>query len=643
VLLVVFSLLSAQAYAAPPNPIDDEVQAFQVLKEVALGRAPADVFIKVGKAFNTNTYTWQDNWGFAVKAGRIAWSGPSAEWKGQAANAVDATAYAAIPGMCNAHHHLESMHMDVIQAAKVLWPFGETCEFEASHELGNAFKPEKNVEYWLKGWDIGFRVYPLPPTAAPPSWAESTAAAPGTYDRKMLAKLFEDPRVVGSDELMDLPNLLDPKMPGYKDMWNNKVWSVLKAGRVVEGHIMSLTEWGGLSAVAPVLRSNHENQASGVYGSPLSAGEIAYRKLLLGIDLLIRGEEDAAAIFPFLVKQGLKDWTHISVVTDDRSVEKQLLIGGMNYNVRQAIASGVPVEEAIAMATINPARHFQKGNEVGCLNPGCYADMAMLSGDVTRFQVAETYVGGKLVAKDGKLVASLPAVDMSAYTANSINLGRKMTADDFAIYGPKDKATATAAVLAPFWFGKAMTATVQLVNRMVVLTHEQQQEYAVWSIVDRYHGAKGNPGGATNILYKGVGPLTPETSICMSEGHDSHNLQALSNSPVAAAACINEIAKIEGGYVLVSGGKVLAEVRLEVGGLMTTAEPAVAAAEFDQFWKMVDSLQWIGGEDGKKAMREMRFWMLTCDPWVDQAVAKTSYAPTGLIDVTTMQSLPIVY
>lgn len=634
-------VLVVEPYYQPGSP--EAIKVLQDLKDVALGNQPADVFIKTGWAFNTSTLTWQKDWGFGIKHGKIAWSGPYAEWKGKAGSVVDATAYSVIPGMCNPHHHLESMHEDITLVPEVLWPLGETCEFEASHELANVFGPEQNVAYWLKGWEVGLRIYPLPPTAAPPSWAEWTVVAPGAYNTAVWATLFKDARVVASDELMDLPNLLIPGMPGYNDMWSNKVASVMMAGRPVEGHIMSATEWGPLSAVASTLWSNHENGAGGVWGSPLSPGQIAYRKLLLGVDLLIRGDQDVAAILPYLLMKGV-DLRRVSTTTDDRSVEEQLdpKKGGMNYNLKQLLAAGVELEDAVAMSTINPATHFLKQREVGCLAPGCYADMAMLRGDPTDVDIAETYVGGQLVAKDGAVVVTLPKVDMKPFLYDSVDFGRELVAKDFTIKGPAEKTTGIAKVLGPFYFGKAMTETVTLQDGAVVLNDEQRQRLATWSLADRYHGKDGVAKGATNILYNNFGPLSPATALCMTEAHDSHVAQAIHNSPEMAALCMNTLKDIGGGYAVVSGGKVLAVVPLNVGGLLSTAEPQVLAQQFSDFWTAVDTLEWIGGAGGKAFMRDMRFIPLTCDPWLDQATAMSKYAPTGLTDMTTMESIPIV-
>lgn len=64
----------------------------------------------------------------------------------------------------------------------------------------------------------------------------------------------------------------------------------------------------------------------------------------------------------------------------------------MDAAVRQAVAAGVPLREAVGMATLAPARAAGLRG-VGRLAPGCAADVVALRADLT---VAWTMVGGRL-------------------------------------------------------------------------------------------------------------------------------------------------------------------------------------------------------------------------------------------------------
>ena len=52
--------------------------------------------------------------------------------------------------------------------------------------------------------------------------------------------------------------------------------------------------------------------------------------------------------------------------------------------------------------------------------------------------------------------------------------------------------------------------------------------------------------------------------------HDSHNVIAAGDNDEDLALAINHLKSIGGGYVLVSGGKVLGQVPLSLAGLMST-------------------------------------------------------------------------
>ncbi|WP_150824710.1 amidohydrolase family protein, partial [Megasphaera sp. DJF_B143] len=59
------------------------------------------------------------------------------------------------------------------------------------------------------------------------------------------------------------------------------------------------------------------------------------------------------------------------------------------------VNSGAPLPEAVAMATVNPAKDLGVYDRIGSLEKGKLADIAIL--DSTDFHVKQTLVGGELV------------------------------------------------------------------------------------------------------------------------------------------------------------------------------------------------------------------------------------------------------
>jgi adenine deaminase len=86
------------------------------------------------------------------------------------------------------------------------------------------------------------------------------------------------------------------------------------------------------------------------------------------------------------------------------------------------------------------------------------------------------------------------------------------------------------------------------------------------------------------MFWLGCGPKTPDTAVGCTVAHDKHNLWIAGSSDEAMAMVANRVAEIGGGWVLVSGGKVLAEVRYEIGGLMTQRPAEELDAEMKKLY-----------------------------------------------------------
>jgi adenine deaminase len=106
------------------------------------------------------------------------------------------------------------------------------------------------------------------------------------------------------------------------------------------------------------------------------------------------------------------------------------------------------------------------------------------------------------------------------------------------------------------------------------------------------------------------------------------------------AIAVNRIAEINGGIVLVDRGKVTAEMRLEIGGLMTSRPVADAAASMEDLYAKSDTLEWIGAPGFP---RRVIFAMITCSPYTWRLVVPYPGNPSGLVLLQTGKTMPIVW
>ena len=141
----------------------------------------------------------------------------------------------------------------------------------------------------------------------------------------------------------------------------------LANGMHVDGHAPGVLGKELNAYVAAGIRSDHE---------ALTAEE-GRERLRSGMWLLIREASMARnlqALLPLVQEFGTN---RIAFCTDDRDPEDIAENGHINGMVREAVAAGIAPEDAVVLATINPATWHRLWH-LGAIAPGYQADMLLL-------------------------------------------------------------------------------------------------------------------------------------------------------------------------------------------------------------------------------------------------------------------------
>jgi adenine deaminase len=605
-----------------PIKFNEETKIRQALVQVALGRQPADLIVRGATVLNIFTLSWEPDQDIVVSGKRIAWVGPAGQWKGTATNVFDAKGLFAVPGFGESHKHIESTLLSPEWEAALVVPLGNTWTSEGSHEFSNV-SGVHNVEFWETPERRGspLKIFTALGSATPPSAFE---VGGGNYAfREIAENIHASLEVQGLDEVMDWPAVSEPTHPGYQRIWEDMEATRDQRG-IIDGHGAGLWDLDRINAFAAVgLSSDHETRQA----------EEAWDKLQHGMFLQLRDENIERAV-PLFVKKGLKDWSNISFVTDDRNVADTLKQGTMNTHIQLAIRMGAPVEAAYAMASLYPAKHAHMESLVGSIAPGRYADVVLLS-SVKDVAIKDVFANGQLAAKDGKYLLAVPKIDWPSWATHTMNVGRKLNAKDFEILAPAGKTSVTAAIQAPFYTdAEQKTATLSVVNGVV--QRDPAHDIVKVAIVDRYTGQ----AKLGKMFWTGMGPKTPDSAVATSVSHDLHNITVIGSSDEAMAIAVNRIAELNGGIVLVDRGKVTAEMPLEIGGLMTSRPIAEAAASMEDLYAKSDALDWIGSPGFP---RRVIFAMITCSPFTWRLVVPYPGNPSGLVLLQTGKTMPIVW
>lgn len=607
-----------------------EVAIRQELTLVALGRKPADRALRVGRLLDVHTRTWLFDQEIVFKGRRIAWVGPAGAYAGDVAERVHEPDLVAVPGFGEVHKHIESSHLTPEYEAALVLPRGNTWTCEASHEFSNVNGPH-NLDFWFTPRRLGspLKIFPQPGSAVPPTAYEWGG---GYFDGPAQAGFMaESIMVTGLDEVMDWPAVSNPKNPSYDRLWG-MIGATLAGRGVVEGHGSGLRDIGEINAFAAAgLASDHEVQTP----------EETWDKLRHGLFTEIR-VYNMAEIIKYLLAQGLEDWSQIAFTTDDRSASHTLRDGATDHNIRSAIAAGLAPEIAIQCATINPARHMRLTPYVGSIAPGRFGDVVLLS-DVPSLAIEKVWADGTQVSEGTRFLGAIPAIEWPDWAKRTINIQRRLTADDFRIPAAPGRTTMQAAVIRPFhWHPEFYTMELPVADGAV--QRLESENLTKFSIVDRFSGE----GKVSKMFWRGCGPRDPDTALACSVGHDKHNIWCCGSSDTAMASAVNALIDQQGGWALVHRGALVATVRFEIGGLMTQRPAEALDAEMQALYRAAEKVDWMYEPTFRPRWypgfpERLMFATLTCAPWTWVLVAPSPLAPDGFVNVGTGETHPIVW
>ncbi|HLF02836.1 MAG TPA: adenine deaminase C-terminal domain-containing protein, partial [Anaerolineales bacterium] len=161
-----------------------------------------------------------------------------------------------------------------------------------------------------------------------------------------------------------------------------------------------------------------------------------------------------------------------------------------------------------------------------------------------------------------------------AEVKQSVHLGRPLTADDFKVRTDRDT-TATANVIGVI---ENQAPTRHLVFDLPVQKGEVQidatQDVCKVALVERHTGT----GRVQVGFVHGFGFNVP-CAVASTVAHDSHHMLVVGTDDAAMALAANELAKRQGGMLVVKDRNVEAVVELPIAGLMSDERAETVAAK----------------------------------------------------------------
>lgn len=527
------------------------------LVAVAAGRQAADLVIRRGRLVNVQSREVLEGWEVAVVQGRFAYVGPDASHCiGPDTEVVAAEGQFLIPGLCDAHMHIESGMLTPAEFAAAVTPHGTTTMFTDPHEIANVLGLDGVRMMHDEAMKQPINIFTQMPSCAPSApGLETTGFEIGPED---VAEAMTWPGIIGLGEMMNYPGVIngDPQMLA-------EMAATMDAGKTVGGHYASPDRGIPFHAYAAGgAADDHEGTAE--------ADAIA--RVRQGMRSMLRlgsAWYDVESQITAITEKGL-DPRNFLLCTDDSHSGTLVHEGHMNRVVRHAIECGCDPIVALQMATINTATHFGLERELGSIAPGRRADV-ILTSDLTSLPIETVFARGQRVAQAGRMLAECPHYDWPQSVRETVHLGKTLSAEDFSIAAPAGANAVRAKVIgvvenqAPT---KALTFELPVTERRVQATGEVCQI----ALVER-HLATGN---VTNGFVSGFG-YTGKMAIASTVAHDSHHMIVVGTDRDMMAAAANRLGDVGGGVTVWKDGAELALVELPIAGLMSD-RPAIEVA-----------------------------------------------------------------
>ncbi|MFT4013133.1 MAG: adenine deaminase [Paracoccus sp. (in: a-proteobacteria)] len=535
------------------------IQAQARLVEVAAGRAPADLVIRGGRWVNVHSREVIAQTDIAVADGRVAYVGPdAAPCIGPDTQVIEAAGRFMVPGLIDAHMHVESGMLTPAGFAAAVIPHGTTTIFHDPHEIANVLGLEGVRLMRDESVIQPIGMFTQMPSCAPSAPGLETTGAPITEGEVAQAMGWEG--IVGLGEMMNFPGVAagDPQMLG-------EIAATRAAGKTVGGHYASPDLGRPFHAyVAGGPQDDHETTSE-------AEGLARVRQGMACMMRLGSAWYDVASQITAITEKGL-DPRGFILCTDDSHSGTLVHDGHMNRVVRHAIECGCDPLIAIQMATINPASHFGQERELGSITPGRRADV-ILTSDLASLPIEAVIAQGALVAENGRLLATCPRIDWPESARNSVRLGRALAAADFRVPARGDLARVRViGVVENQAPTRALEAELPIRDGVI----EGEGEICQIALVERHRGT----GGVTNGFVQGFG-YRGRVAVASTVAHDSHHMIVVGTCRDSMAAAVNHLGRIGGGVTVFRDGAELATVALPIAGLMSDL-PAEEVAEAAQ-------------------------------------------------------------
>jgi adenine deaminase len=454
-----------------------------------------------------------------------------------------------LPGLTDAHIHIESSMVTPGSFAIAAVSRGTTAVVSDPHEIANVLGIP-GIKYMINdAGKVPLKFFFGAPSCVPATSFESSGA---TINSDGVREILNLPEVKYLAEMMNFPGVI------YNDgEVMKKIETARKLHKPIDGHAPGLRGDQLKKYISAGITTDHE----------CSTLAEAREKISLGMKILIR-EGSAAKNLDDLKELFNTETEKLMLCSDDLHPE-MLVKQHINKLVAKLISEGYDMFDVIRSCTLNPALHY--GLNTGLLQPGQPADFIIVD-DFRKMNVLETWINGKKVFGNNRTLFDY----QKTAPVNNFNC-TEIRKEDIEVSAAGEKLRVIEA-----FDGDLITKEIIVqVNRGELIKMDLESDLQKIIVKERYKDLPPKVG-----FIKGFG--LSSGAFASSVAHDSHNIISTGTNDTDIVNAINAVVKMKGGLAVANGSNIFT-LPLPVAGIMSDESVEKVAYNYEKLSDLLKS------------------------------------------------------
>ena len=517
--------------------------SISILNAVAMGDCKADLILKNCSLVSVYSHEILPEIQIAIVKERIAFVGPNASHTlGPKTVVIDLKGKYVTPGFADPHIHIDQFVLPSELAKKSLL-CGVTSLFSDPIDIVSVCGYRGFREFLKLTQNLPLRFFHVVPGGLPVDRKFSHVKTLSSSQEKTAIHL---PNVVGLGEVFSWTKVTQ------RDSKTMKTLSMmLDNDCIINGHTAGASGKKLNAYVSSGILSCHE---------PVNFEQVLER-LRLGMWIMIREgsiRRDLKEILPSVMSHGTNT-ERLMFCSDGVDPLDLLQYGHIDHCIRESIQLGLDPIDAITMASKNCFDYYNMGKDLGGIAPGKLADILVFD-NLTTIKPTKVFVGGKLVVSSGKLVSKIKPKIIPKWIKQTVKL-RKFSENNFRVTSKSSSVNVNLISMQSEIITKKDESELHTKDGNVLASQDKD----IWKVAafDRTFGSKKHTVGFLKNFGAQIGAFASTWSF-----HENDMIVIGSNEKDMTVAA-NNLVKTQGGMTVVSDGKTLATLQLQVAGIIS--------------------------------------------------------------------------